>query len=57
MKIVFESDEAAIVGYKEISGDFDAFDFNNKMIIKQGEPPQMVFSISISGNGTQVKAE
>lgn len=57
MQISFEPDEAAIVGYQEISGDFDAFDFNNKMVIAPGTPPRMVFNIAISGNGTIVKAK
>jgi hypothetical protein len=57
MKIMFDSDESAIVGYSEISGDFNVFDFSNKMVIASGEPPRMVFSISISGDGCKVKAE
>jgi hypothetical protein len=57
MKIIFDADESAIVGYTEISGDFKTFDFSNKLVAGNGEPPIMLYSISISGDGCKVKAE
>jgi len=57
MQIIFDSEESAIVGYREISGDFATFDFSNKMILDPGNPPRMVFNLSISGDGLRIKTE
>jgi len=57
MQIIFDSSESAVVGYKEISGDFSSFDFSNKMVVEPGNPPRMLFQISMSGDGLGIKAE
>jgi hypothetical protein len=57
MKVIFDDQESSIVGYKEISADFDAFDFSNKMIVEPGRVPRMIYHLTISGDGLKIKAE
>lgn len=64
MRVIFDPDESAIVGYTEIGLDIKQFEFNTKVIQSASEPrymgdeaPEMVLNyiLSITGINPVIK--